>query len=106
MNTNETISALAGRLSRENGALRIRIDAAALQLAKLEEQFFSFERALAHPAAEDCAFDPWESEPCAHDIERLTRENVVLRAKLDYCAQVTGAIEESLLHLSDVVQRT
>ena len=106
MNTNETISALAGRLSRENGALRIRIDAAALQLTELEEHFFTFERALAHPAAEDYASGPCEGEPCARDIERLTRENLVLRAKLDYCAQVAGVIEESLLHLSDVIQRT
>ena len=105
MNTSETIFALAVRLSRENAALRGRVDAAALQLAGLEEHIFSVERALAQPLSDDDASHSLAREPQAQDIEQLTRENVSLHARLDYCAQVVGEMEESLLQMSDIMQR-
>ena len=104
MSTNETITALADRLSRENEALRTRVDAIASQLTGLEEHLFSVERALAQPIADDSAPGVAACEPQACDIERLARENTGMRAKLAYCARVLDAFESSVLSLSDVMR--
>ena len=105
MNTNETAMTLAERLLRENDALRIRTRAAAQQLAGLEAHVFELQRALTQPARDGDAPGSHFGEPDAPDIERLTRENVALRARLDYCAHVVSGFEDALLHLSDVMQR-
>ena len=107
MNTEEMGNALSGRLSRENAALHSRVNAAAVRLSELEKQVFALQHALEQPAApKDVVSDVWEGAPQPQDIERLTRENVSLRARLDYCTRVVDIIEESLLHLSDVMQHT
>lgn len=93
-------------LAQENGNLRRSLAQVGTQIAALEEQVYSLETSLQKVSHASAAKAPDGVEGTnTPDPVVLTRENVCLRAKLDYSAETIARIEEALLHLCDVIER-
>lgn len=105
MMTNRQKNALLA-LAQENEALRHGFAPIAAQIAALEEQVFSLETSLRQiPDAAVTNVSGFVGEAEAPDPFALVRENVCLRAKLDYAAETIERMEKALLHLCDALER-